>query len=223
MKKIQKQIFFIDTNVLAYWILGKGEVLSSMLNRFNMSNEFLNLYQRRYQDSIDFINKLIEIKNKIKENEFYISNFAVNELFSVVKDELRSILLFKKGVPISRWKDQLYSPEIEPKDYEFIYEAIFKSLDTIFSKIEEKNIELITESSPEDHENYYEIYSSILFLIRDAKTQDATLLTTAILYGADYFVTQDERLIKSAKKTIKEIHETLLIRPKSAMNILHAS
>lgn len=65
-----------------------------------------------------------------------------------------------------------------------------------------------------------EIYSSILFLIKETKTQDVTLLTTAILNRADYFVTKDERLIKSAKKIINERYGLGIIKPIEAICII---
>jgi len=213
----RKEIFFVDTNVLAYWLLGRGNILSSILDRFKLMDEFLNIYRERYSDAINFIDRIIETKGKGIKNEFFVSNFAINESFSVIKDELRTILLLKKGIPISRWKDQLYSPEINSEDYEFIYKLILKQFDIIF---EGRSIEPSIESSPEEYENYYDVYTSILFLIRDAKTQDSTLLTTAILNGADYFVTKDDRLIGSANKMMKDSYQMELIRPSYAINIL---
>ena len=79
---------------------------------------------------------------------------------------------------------------------------------------------LIKEGATDDAENYWSIYSSMLFLIKEVKTQDTMLLTTAILYEADYFVTRDERLIKAARNRLFEQYNLQLIKPESALALL---
>ncbi len=67
---------------------------------------------------------------------------------------------------------------------------------------------------------FFEICSTILFLIKDAKTQDSTLLTTAIFNEADYFITKDKRLKKTAKDFIKYNYGLELINTTQALQIL---
>jgi len=214
----QKKVWFIDANILAHWVLGKGDVLVFLIDKFHLTNEFFDIYSKRYEDSICFIEELIKSGRQEESDEFYVSHLAINELFSGLKDELRSILLFKNGVPISRWRDSRNNPDITSDDYEAIYKTTLKSFDILFGK---KAIEYIDEQSQEDNSNYLDIYSSILFLVKEAKTQDSTLLTTAILNGADYFVTKDDALIKSAKNLIKDNYSLDLIKPAYALQILH--
>ncbi|MCZ7382770.1 MAG: hypothetical protein O8C64_14525 [Candidatus Methanoperedens sp.] len=214
----QNKVWFIDANILVHWVLGKGEVLNFLIDKFHLNNEFFNIYSKRYEDSISFIEELRKSRSLYDANEFYVSHLAMNELFSGLKDELRSIILFKNGVPISRWRDSRNNPEITSTDYEAIYKTTLKSFDILFGK---KAIEYIDEQSLEDNPNYFDIYSSILFLVKEAKTQDSTLLTTAILNRADYFVTKDEVLIKSAKNIIKDGYNLDLIKPAHAVQILH--
>jgi predicted nucleic acid-binding protein len=57
----------------------------------------------------------------------------------------------------------------------------------------------------------------ILFLIKESKTQDATLLTTAILNEADYFVTLDEPRVRSAKKKMAREY----VNPTEGLQVLH--
>lgn len=217
MPSSENKVWFIDANVLAYWVLGKGGVLSSQVSKFHLTNEFFEIYSKRYNDSINLIEKIIQLGQE-KNDEFFVSHLAINELFSSLKDELRSILLFKNGVPISRWRDPGNNPDIKLDDYKSIYELTLKSFDSLF---ENKAIEYIPEQSQEDSPKYFDIYSTILFLIKDAKTQDSTLLTTAIINKADYFVTEDKRLKKTAKDFIKDNFGLELINPTQGLQILH--
>ena len=218
MPSSQNKVWFIDANILAHWVLGKGGVLGFLIDKFRLTNEFFDIYSKRYEESINFIDELIIPRGQNeKSDEFYVSHLAINELFSGLKDELRSIILFKNGVPISKWRDSRNNPDIASEDYKAIYEITLKSFDILFGK---KNIEYINELSQEDNPNYLSIYSSILFLIKDAKTQDSTLLTTAIINEADYFVTKDDVLIKSAKNLIKDTYGLELIKPAHALQIL---
>ncbi len=218
MPSAQNKVWFIDANILAHWVLGKGGVLGFLIDKFHLANEFSDVYSKRYEDSINFIEELIKLVDQEKSDEFYVSHLAINELFSGLKDELRSILLFKNGVPISKWRDSRNNPDITSDDYKAIYEITLKSFDILFGK---KAIEYMDEQSQEDSPNYLNIYSSILFLIKEAKTQDSTLLTTAIFNKADYFVTKDDALIKSGKNLIKDTYGLELIKPAHALQILH--
>lgn len=218
MLSIPRKVWFIDTNITAHWVLGKGGVLNFLVKEFNLTEEFYELYSKRYEESINLIEEIIKLGKHKKNNEYYISYLSINELFSALRDELRSILLFKNGVPISKWRDSRNNPDIKPSEYKSIYEITLKSFDILF---ENKAIELMHEESLEDDPNYLDIYSSILFLVKEAKTQDSTLLTTAILNKADYFITKDDTLIKSAKNLIKIHYGLELINPTQALQILH--
>lgn len=111
--------------------------------------------------------------------------------------------------------------EEQPRDtvehYEAMYELALQAFDTLF---ENHGIIIIPEVSLWDNPNYWSIFSSILFLIRVSKTQDATLLTTAIINRADYFVTLDTPLIRSAKKRMEVEYGLHLINPTEGLQIL---
>lgn len=216
MQSSEKKVWFIDANIIAYWVLGKGDVLKSLVNKFQLTNEFFEIYSKRYDNSIKLIEEIIK-PGQEKTAEFFISHLAINELFSGLKDELRSILLFKEGVPISRWGNPINNRDIKPEDYKEIYELTMKSFDSLFEK---RAIEYIPEQSWVDSTKYFDIYSTILFLIKDAKPMDSTLLATAILNKADFFVTEDKRLRDTANKFIQNTYNLELINPTQAMQIL---
>lgn len=192
--------------------------MNLLINNFNLSEDFLKIYVSRYKNSMNFIDEIIRHKEIGLKNEFFASHLAMNELFSALRDELRSLLLFKEGHPISRWRDSRINPNITPEQYELVYENTLKSFDLLLGKA----ATFIEEQKPEEKKerNYWSIYSSILFLINNTKTQDATLLTTAILNEADYFVTNDEVLIKSARDRIKKEYNLSLIKASAAFEIL---
>ena len=98
-----------------------------------------------------------------------MSYLAINELFSAIRDELRSIILFNNAVPISKWRDSRNIPDIKIEDYKPIYEMTLKSFDILFEK---NTILVIKEWSPDDEPNYWEIYSQILFGIKQFACTD---------------------------------------------------
>jgi hypothetical protein len=46
------------------------------------------------------------------------------------------------------------------------------------------------------------------------------ILTTAIFNKGDYFITKDEKLIRSTKKILKDEYDLDIINPKNAIGIL---
>jgi hypothetical protein len=214
---ISGNIWFIDTNVLAHWVLGEGGVLKFFCEQLKLPCDFLNVYLGRYQTSLMFIDEIVRQRRNGLPDEFYVSALATNELFSSIRDEVRSILLFKGGIPISRWRDSRNNPQIPEECYEHIYGLTLASFDTLF---ENHGITIIPEASPWEDGTYWSICSSILFLIRESKTQDATLLTTAILNRADSFVTLDTPLIRSAKQALQDGYGLHLLNPTEGLQAL---
>jgi len=215
---IPPQRWYIDTNVLAHWVLGHGGVLQLLCHQFSLPDQFFELYKSRYEPSLSFINTIIDKKNQGIHDDFFVSHLAINELFSAIRDEMRSIILFNKGCPISMWRNPRYDPIIDAIDYQAVYKQTLQAFIPLF---EDSVIELMVEQSP-DNPNYWDVYSSILFMVKEAKTHDATLLTSAILDKADYFVTLDKSLIKNAKKMLNDEYHILLVHPKEAMNIFRS-
>jgi len=212
---IPPQRWYIDTNVIAHWVLGKGGVLQLLCNQSSLPDKFFEIYSSRYEPSLTFINTIIDKKSQRITDNFFVSHLAINELFSAIRDEMRSILLFNKGCPISMWRNPRYDPTIDAQDYQAVYEQTTQEFIPLF---EGSAIQLMIEMSP-NSPDYWEVYSSILFMIKEAKTHDATLLTSAVLDKAAYFVTLDTSLIKHAKKMLNDEYHILLVTPKEAMNI----
>ncbi len=214
---IPGNVWFIDTNVLAHWVLGEGGVLEFLCEQMELPCDFRNIYLGRYRTSLEFVDEIVRQRKNGLSDEFYVSVLATNELFSAIRDEVRSILLFKGGIPISRWRDSRNNPQIPVECCERIYGLTLASFDTLF---ENHGVTIIPEASPWEDDNYWSICSSILFLIRESKTQDAMLLTTAILNRADNFVTLDTPLIRSARRVLQDEYGLHLINPTEGLQVL---
>ena len=53
MHKMTKKNIFIDTNVLAHWLIGKGGLFEYFKKEFKLSDEFETAYITRYNTSIE--------------------------------------------------------------------------------------------------------------------------------------------------------------------------
>ena len=212
----KKSVCFIDTNVIAHWIMSEGGVLNLLVEKYNLNKEFKDIYKERYSDSVTLIEKILDFSER-DDLEFLFTNLCLKELFSAIRDELRSIVLFKKGVPISRWRDPRINPEFKKEDYNDVYEILLESFDGLFQN---GMIQPIPDIQPEDEKEYWNVYSSLLFLVKESQTQDVIILTTAIFNKGDYFITKDEKLIRSTKKILKDEYDLDIINPKNAIGIL---
>jgi len=215
---MSSKVWFIDANVLTHWVMGSGGVLDILCDGYHLTKEFRDIYCSHYSESISFVDTIVKEEIPESQHEFYVSSLAINELFYAMKDELRSIILFNRGMPISRWRDARTNPEIPEKCFRAIYNQALQSFDTLLG---EGSIHYLPEGSAESDPEYWSIYAPLLFLTKDAKTQDATLLTTAIINRADYFVTKDEPLVKAAGKTLLADYQMELISPSKGLGILN--
>ena len=57
----------------------------------------------------------------------FFSYLAMNEVYSAVRDEKRSILLFKNGTPLSRWNEEKNSIDLPSDSMETVYRDIEKN------------------------------------------------------------------------------------------------
>lgn len=212
----EKKIWFIDSNVVAHWALANGGVLSRIAEMFELDPGFIGNYEMRYSDSSHFIDEILTMSRQITD-ELFISSLALNELLAAVRDELRSVMLFLEGVPLSKWRNPFHNLDIDDEIYEEVYKAVLMSLDDLFRC---EVIQPMEESQLHDNKEYLDVYSSILFLIKQMQTQDAILLTTAIFHRGDYFVTKDKRLLKDARNRMNKHFSLKLVNPRSAIGTM---
>lgn len=212
MSNIQK--WLIDTNVLVHWLMANN-VMEFAIQEFHLGQEFLDVYRNRYKDSCDFIEKVLGLPKN--NHQFFTTELSLTEVFSGIRDEIRSVMMFVKGIPISRWgykretKEVSFPQELSKK----LYELTSEGFDTLF----EEKIEIIPVTTPSDTADYFDFYSSLVFLYPMLKTQDAILVTTALFQKIAYFVSMDEDLIDLGK-VLKEIYPFAVLRPKRAIQLI---
>jgi predicted nucleic acid-binding protein len=211
-----KRIWFVDTNVLANWVLGGAGLLKKFCDDFNFNDEFFHIFHERYKSSISLIELITS--TDFENDEFYIPFYSINELFSVLRDEARSIIHFKKALPLSRWNHYENIPELPQPCRELIYNETLSSFDLLFKN---GRVFLFQDKyTPRTMKYYWENYARILFSNRYIQTQDTTLLLTAINNKADFFITLDTWLIRDAGDLLFDEFNLSLIDPENAIGIL---
>lgn len=190
-----------------------NQILEFLIQHFRLSQEFSNVYKNRYSESCDFVNKVLELPQN--DDEFLITELSVSELFSGLRDEVRTVILFVNGVPISRWAYKRETKEAQFTDRlsESIHELALKGFDTLFRS---QKIRIVETTVPSHEPDYLEVYSSLVFLNPELRTQDAILITTAIFERANRFVTMDKVLINLGKE-LEARYSLEVLRPATAL------
>lgn len=207
--------WIIDTNVVAHWLMA-NQIMEFATQKFRLGQEFTNVYSNRYKESLAFVSKVLELPKN--NHRFVITELSLNELFPSIRDEIRSIMLFIRGVPISRWAykretKQVRFPEELSRE---IYELAMRGYDNLFAG---KKIEIMATTSPSDEADYFEVYSSLVFLNPELRTQDAILIATAIFEKTNYFVTMDKDLIRLGTR-LKEKYNLEVLTPERAGRVI---
>lgn len=207
--------WIIDTNVIAHWLMA-DKIMNFASQKFLLSQEFVTIYNNRNIDSILFVNKAL--KSSKSRHLFLITELSLNELFSAIRDEVRCIILFKNGVPISRWANKRETKEVSfpLRLSKEIYELAMKGYDDLFAK---NKLEILAVTSPSDAQNYLEVYSSLVFRNPELTTQDAIIITNAIFEKVDRFVTADKGLQRMHKELLDNYNIEIL-SPKKASTMI---
>ena len=163
--------------------------------------------------SCDFIDRVLELPRE--DNEFLMVELSINELFSGLRDEIRAVILFTKGVPISRWasKRETEGVQLDEELSRNTHESVLKGFDTLFGG---QKIRIVETTTPSDAPDYLDVYSSLIFLHPMLRTQDAMLITTAIFERATRFATTDKDLIRVGR-ALKERYELEVLLPTTAL------
>jgi len=215
MKAEEKWI--IDTNLIVYWLVS-SQILPFAITRFGLSEAFLATYKNRYEPSLSFVDKVLEAPKH--EGRFSVVELSLNELFSGIRDEIRTIILFVKGVPMSRWAHKRETSEVSfPVDLsEKVHKLTLQGFDILFAT---KKIAITRTIGPSDFDDYFDVYSSLVFLNPGMKTQDAILIAHAIFDKADHFVTTDESLLKLGKE-LRKNYGLDVVKPQRALEVMRA-
>ncbi len=193
-------------------------ILDYFIRRFSIPRDLKILYHNRFSQSIRLVDAIrnCSFKTVGANLSFYIAELSLSELISAIRDEIRCLLLFVKGVPLSRWTSKRWTRSVDshvsPDIFEDIYRRSMKGIDALLGP--GSNIEVLSNADPGEVKDYFEIFSSLLFKFPDLKTQDAILLTTAITSDPkiNYFVTSDGDLI-NLNRHINKAYNLQIIKP----------
>jgi phosphopantetheine adenylyltransferase len=206
----------LDSNVIAYWIIGK-KILPYLVNEYlKMPDYLIKTYERRYINSI----KLVDwyLSGKIKEIKFCTYELNMWEIINSVKDEIKTLFLFVKGHPLSRWKFMTRSIKVPEDVIESVYNLTMRSFDDLFYG--ENKIELF-----ELPEVNIELFSYLLLHIPELQTHDGLILTACLIDEIKFLITNDSNfrdINECLKMLLKNRHlEFEIISPEKAIEILN--
>ena len=52
-------IWFIDTNVIASWVIVKSNLLSLLSAKYSLPSEYHRLYEERFKEDVEFIDRIL--------------------------------------------------------------------------------------------------------------------------------------------------------------------
>lgn len=195
---------FLDSNVIANWIL-IGDIFSNGLD-FE-KDKILNLRLEKLSYSYILIEALFEND----DYEIKTCSLALGEIFHVIHNELLSLKMYRKGIPLTLWSKLRRKYDLTEEEQATVRNIINKYI----KKLRKKVIE--TDDKVDD-----KIYPK-LALGYKLRTHDAVLLTTAILEKCSWFITNDTEIIelnKKAKKKLPKISELFGITPDFPHNFI---
>jgi predicted nucleic acid-binding protein len=204
--------WIIDTNIICHWLM-TNKVLMPLISYFGLSPEFHTVYKNRFNESCDLLTKIQTLKKG--EHNFYVDELSYGELFSALRNEIRTIVLFVSGVPLSKWgsEREYDSGKIPEHILRQVVDETLRGVDELF---QDGKLEFVETHTPSNDHNFIEVYSSLIFLFPRLQTQDAILLCDAILEKAHYFVTTDSYLL-NLNKAIPDRYKLRILKPSTAL------
>ena len=216
-RMVPKVGIVIDSNIFVHWLMS-NYVLEYVVQTKKLSSEFREVYSERYKESVMFIDFILS--TRFLRLNFMVIELSLSEIISGIREEARTVILFNTGVPLSRWLSRRETKDAKiPEELgKEIYERTLKGFDQLF---QQGGIEIIPTVAPSESEDYFDVYSSLIFYNPELTTQDAILLTTSIFEKANYFVTLDGVLI-GLNKPLKNEYDLSVIKPQKALNIIRS-
>ena len=172
-------------------------------SEINLPKEIINSYNDRYSGSIKFVDKVLQSADN--KHEFYVYDFNLFEIIKALKDEIRSMYLFKSGVPLSKWGSKGEHPKVEVNDefIDLIIQSFNHAQDALFD-IKITLLELPISRTGIDWENYYELYSLLMLQIPRLNTQDTMIVSACLVDDIEFLITKDSEL-KTSMGQINEV------------------
>ncbi len=210
-------ILFLDSNVVSHWIVNK--ILPTFAVDVGLPSEYLSFYKKRHKASVDLIEKLVSDRHT-KSPKALVAEFSLLEIRSAIREEIITAILLSEGVPVSKWgraiRNEKYVKALSKRRWINLLEQLSFALDKVFAA-PASNINLVEDITPSREERYFDVFDNLLANIPSISTQDAYLLTTAIFYEVDHFVTNDRSLIRDGRKFLKDTYRVVLIKPEQVL------
>ncbi len=191
---------------MAYWCISKY-ILRDIVKELGLTKEFVKTYAERYSSSINLLDSII--KSSFNDKEFYVFDFSFYETLKAIKDEIKTLYLFKNGVPISKWSRE-QTVEISNEIRELVYDKYNRAMDRLFKN---DNVKLLRHPMEEerDWDVFFDVYSFLLLGVPNLSTQDAIIISGAIVSDINYIVSSDTAL-KKLNEQINEVFKEEKIR-----------
>lgn len=196
--RLLKRTWFLDTNVLADWVMARGGVIDVLHEHGDLPQAFVEAYVGRHETAVAFMDRVMS-RHHGPSDRFYASHLTVNELWKAIKEEATAVLQFQAGTPLSQWREVRNRPRFDETLVKAIYDATIDA--TIGRLFSHDAVQVVQEANPTD-DGYFDVFVPVLFLPEFVMTMDATLITTAIYYDADYFVSRDRGLHDAVNKRL---------------------
>lgn len=176
---------FVDTNVLAYWVLINGML---KWKKERKRKEILEKYKKLKQ-AYDFIEYVI--REKSMDFSISTSKLALAELIMVLNDFIISKKMHLDGIATIYWPKYKKDFLLNDEEFDEFQDDLIKKINFLrsskFKIVDDEILEL---------QNYPYFVAQLGLL-----TQDAILLNTALLnVNANYLVTMDRDFLELNKK-----------------------
>jgi len=198
---------FIDTNIIVHWV-----VIKKMIEE--RGEEVVDRY-RKLRQSYEFVEAVLT--NEFKRGEFYISRLTLTEMTKALVDFIVYEKMRLEGVAAIYWGRYFKEYLLTDEEFDSFLEGVIEA-----SNILEEHLNLI------DDELFDLEYYPYFVARAGLSAHDAILLTTAIKYDMNYFVTMDrdfhdllrnKRLRKRMKKFFEE-KNFHIVKPGEMMQVL---
>ena len=189
---------FIDVNVIANWIL-----INSSINRLEELKYDKILNERFKAFSYSYV--LIEALKEDSVYEAVTSTLVLGEVYHVLYNEVLSLKMCRSGIPLMLWS-KLRSKNDLTEDEKSIF------WDTVRSHLNElKSFIAMIDDKVND-----EVYPKLV-LDYGLHPHDVIILTTAVLNGCKWFITNDNEIIQLNKQKPKSKKQKKRKPPLSAL------
>ena len=176
---------FIDSNIIANWILISERL---KLKKEEQDKKLLKEFHKKIQNSYSLLEKIKD--NEYRTCQFFTSQFALCEVYNVMGLEYKSRKLSEKRIPFRYWVKMMRDIKLKDKQFPEIDKSLIEFVNTFLNPNDLK----IGRA-----ERYEQDSVGRLLWIYNCDTHDGVLVAQALNRNCNYFITEDDRLIKNMK------------------------